>query len=94
MIPTPPHKKTSLTAVLLSVSLLFAAAVSNAEELIARGSTWLYMDDGSDLGTAWRATDYDDSDWRSGPAQLGFGDGDEATTLSKWTHYLLLPSSL
>ena len=82
MNPTPPHKKTLLIVVLLSVSLVFAASVANAEELIARGSTWLYMDDGSDLGTAWRATDYDDSDWESGPAQLGFGDGDEATTLA------------
>ncbi len=81
MIP-PRTDKYLLTVVLLNVILIFGASVSNAEELIARGSTWLYTDDGSDLGTAWRATDYDDSGWASGPAQLGFGDGDEATTLS------------
>ena len=74
--------KSRLSIVLLSVFLLFLASVSSAEELIAKGSTWLYVDDGSDLGTDWRETDYDDSNWQSGPAQLGFGDGDEATTLS------------
>ena len=75
--------KSSLAIALLSVFLLFGGgSVSHAEELIARGSTWLYVDDGSDLGTAWRATDYDDSSWDSGAAQLGFGDGDETTTLT------------
>ena len=78
---THPHK--SILAVVLStVFLLFTTLSASAEELIAKGSTWLYQDDGSDLGTAWRETDYDDSDWKSGPAQLGFGDGDEATDLA------------
>ncbi|HKG81120.1 MAG TPA: metallophosphoesterase family protein, partial [Pyrinomonadaceae bacterium] len=35
----------------------------------------------SDQGTAWRATSFNDLTWPSGPAQLGYGDGDEATTL-------------
>ncbi|MCY4127701.1 MAG: HYR domain-containing protein [Gammaproteobacteria bacterium] len=74
--------KSSLAIALLSVFLLFTASVSNAEHLIEKGSTWLYIDDGSDLGTAWRETDYDDSSWSSGAAQLGFGDGDETTTLT------------
>jgi hypothetical protein len=50
--------------------------------LVPDGSTWRYLDDGSDQGTAWRETDFDDSGWASGPAQLGYGDGDEATTVS------------
>ena len=51
-------------------------------ENIALGSVWRYLDDGSNQGTAWRARNFDDSSWASGPAQLGFGDGDEATTIS------------
>ncbi|MCY3624067.1 MAG: metallophosphoesterase [Gammaproteobacteria bacterium] len=51
-------------------------------ELISVGSTWSYLDDGSDQGTAWRELDFDDSGWESGAAQLGFGDGDETTVLS------------
>ena len=31
---------------------------------------------------SWRASDYDDDAWSSGPAQLGYGDGDEATVVS------------
>jgi len=47
------------------------------------GSAWLYNDSGANLGTAWRGAGYDDSSWSNGPAQLGFGDGDEATVTIK-----------
>ncbi|HKX61263.1 MAG TPA: hypothetical protein VJS65_05455, partial [Verrucomicrobiae bacterium] len=50
--------------------------------LVSTGSTWRYLDTGSNLGTAWTAPSYDDSAWASGPAQLGYGDGDEATVVS------------
>ena len=46
------------------------------------GSEWRYNDSGTDLGTAWRTVDYDDSSWPVGAGQLGYGDGDEATVLS------------
>jgi hypothetical protein len=49
--------------------------------LVPAGSTWKYLDDGSDQGTAWRSIDYEDDGWLSGPAQLGYGDGDEATVV-------------
>ncbi|MCY4013429.1 MAG: hypothetical protein OXG82_12010 [Gammaproteobacteria bacterium] len=72
----------SLRAILLvAAALAFALPSANAEELIARGANWQYLDDGSDQGSAWRATDFDDSAWESGAAQLGFGDGDEVTEL-------------
>lgn len=50
--------------------------------LIAAGADWRFDDTGADLGVAWRATDYDDSSWSNGVAELGFGDGDEATVVS------------
>ncbi|GAB4581936.1 MAG: hypothetical protein Fur0022_46880 [Anaerolineales bacterium] len=50
--------------------------------LIPAGSSWKYLDDGSDQGTAWRALAFNDSTWAQGPAQLGYGDGDEATVIS------------
>ena len=50
--------------------------------VLASGSVWKYFDQGSDLGTAWRSSTYNDSSWSSGPAELGYGDGDEATTVS------------
>jgi chitodextrinase len=47
------------------------------------GDVWRANDTGADLGTGWRAVGYNDSAWKSGPSQLGYGDGDEATVL-KW----------
>jgi len=49
--------------------------------IFARGAVWSYLDDGSNQGTAWRQPGFDDSGWESGPAQLGYGDGDEATVV-------------
>lgn len=45
--------------------------------LVAAGSTWKYEDSGQDLGKGWRALDHDDSAWKSGPAELGYGDDGE-----------------
>lgn len=49
---------------------------------IASNSIWRYLDNGSDQGTAWRGTGFNDNTWATGPAQLGFGDGDEATVVA------------
>ena len=42
---------------------------------------WRYLDDGSNPGTTWRSRTFDDTAWKSGPAPLGYGDGDEATEI-------------
>ena len=49
--------------------------------LIPLGAVWKYLDNGSDPGKSWRDPGFDDSKWASGPAQLGYGDGDEATVV-------------
>ncbi|MGE9270371.1 MAG: fibronectin type III domain-containing protein [Verrucomicrobiales bacterium] len=46
------------------------------------GSVWKYLDDGSNQGVLWRASDFDDSGWSSGLGQLGYGDGDESTVVA------------
>ena len=58
------------------------AAAPTADVIIPKGSSWKYLDDGSDQGDAWREYSFDDSSWQSGIAQLGYGDGDEATVSS------------
>ena len=50
--------------------------------LISSGATWKFHDQGSDLGTAWIESGFDDSAWPEGASELGYGDGDEATTVS------------
>ena len=66
----------------------FPAATSNSGggggpvNYIADNATWKYLDDGSNQGTSWRTTGFDDSGWSSGPAELGYGDFDEVTTVN------------
>ena len=55
---------------------------NDSDTLISAGDTWNYLDNGSNQGTAWQAVAFNDSGWASGPAQLGYGDGDEATVVS------------
>jgi len=50
-------------------------------------SSWKYLYDGTDQGTAWRAYGFNDSSWGSGPGQLGFGDGDEDTDIGPKVNY-------
>ncbi len=60
-------------------AILASAAVFSQTILIASGSSWKYLDNGSNQGTAWVGNRFNDAAWASGNAQLGYGDGDEAT---------------
>jgi hypothetical protein len=52
------------------------------EMLVQSNAVWKYLDNGSNQSNAWYEVSYDDSGWNSGPAELGYGDGDEATTVA------------
>lgn len=54
---------------------------SGLTTLVGRGSVWHYLSDGGNQGTAWRALDFADGAWGSGPAQLGYGENDQATSV-------------
>lgn len=58
-----------------------AAAPAEGVTYLNTGSIWRYLDNGSNQGVAWRQPGFNDSTWRSGPSQLGYGDGDEATVV-------------
>lgn len=69
----------------LSALLLLCPAAATAQTvvtLVPAGSSWKYLDDGSDRGTAWRAPAFNDGAWAGGNAQLGYGDGGEATVIN------------
>lgn len=77
--------RTWIAAAALIAALLVPAtrtASGGITVLVATGSAWKYLDNGSNQGTAWRAPGFNDGAWASGPAQLGYGDGDEATVVS------------
>jgi hypothetical protein len=46
---------------------------------VSAGSRWKYLDNGSNQGSSWRLPGFADNTWAEGKAQLGYGDGDEAT---------------
>ncbi len=60
--------------------------LSGQTTLINYGENWSYYDAGNEPSPQgsndWNDTNYDDSNWSTGYAHLGYGDGDEATVLS------------
>jgi hypothetical protein len=50
--------------------------------LVNAGAQWKYLDDGSDQGSGWPASNYDDQTWSAGPAILGYGRTGIATPVS------------
>ena len=74
-----------LIACRLSFGYLFLCLPSLASAqtiIVPYGSTWKYRDNGSDQGTTWRASGFNDASWSSGSGELGYGDGDETTVVS------------
>src|ERR1043166_3404897 len=65
-----------------AINTLLCPSCPATFSVVPVGATWRYLDNATDQGTAWRSTNFNDSTWASGPAQLGFGDGDEATLVN------------
>lgn len=82
-----PAKSTSQSVMTIVLQLFALSIISGTlsaaqTTFISQGSLWKYLDNGSDQGTGWRLLSFDDSAWNAGNAQLGYGDGDEATVVS------------
>lgn len=72
---------------LLAAVFIFCAMAAKSQSIadvtiVAPGSSWKYLDNGSNQGTGWKATTFNDGTWLSGNAELGFGQGDESTIVS------------
>jgi hypothetical protein len=78
------HQPLKKSALFLTTFFLAIPSLSGQAKtvFVPTGATWKYHDLGKDLGNSWRSPTYNDSSWKSGKAQLGYGDGDEVTTLS------------
>ena len=68
----------SLDATLMDVSREFSLTNVRDDVLIPFGGTWEYSDGPTPPAADWRTTT---GGWSSGDAQLGYGEGDETTTL-------------
>ncbi|HVE61522.1 MAG TPA: metallophosphoesterase [Chitinophagaceae bacterium] len=72
-----------LKIVLPILAILYSTFQSFSQTtFIAAGSSWKYLDNGTDQGTAWRGVGFNDAAWASGNSELGYGDGGEATTIN------------
>ena len=69
-------------AELTGVSRAYRVPQQSPHVLIPLGAIWKYPDPSTNFGSAWTNLGFDDSGWRSGPAELGDGDGDEATVIN------------
>jgi hypothetical protein len=58
-------------------------------QIVYYGCDWKYFDlamaPPNQSGVTWKQAAYNDVSWTSGPAELGYGDGDEATVISSAT---------
>lgn len=76
----------------LRVGAMDAYDAGNGTVLLSEGATWSWFATGALPVGGWASPAFDDSTWNSGPAPLGYGNGDEATTVpfgadptQKWT---------
>ncbi|HNM46016.1 MAG TPA: metallophosphoesterase, partial [Candidatus Sumerlaeota bacterium] len=72
--------------------IAICAMIAHADDvsLIPANSRWRYLDDGSDQGTAWRSTDFDDRGWKLGRSKFGYGDNNETTLIDYGTSTTLV----
>ena len=69
-------------ALLATMALLQLACAANAAtNLVAAGSTWRYLANGTGPNASWTTMGFDDSAWLNGVAKLGFGGDGEVTTI-------------
>ncbi len=62
-------------------ALIYNAGLTT-DTVLPAGSTWKYLASANAPVSSWKNAGFNDTSWLSGPAQLGYGDGDEATVVS------------
>jgi VCBS repeat-containing protein len=88
--PDPPTANNDTYTAVKNTPMVVSATATGTttEEILPYGSAdWHYFDSlvpaNRDQGTAWRTDAYtENADWEVGAAELGYGDGDEATQIN------------
>jgi hypothetical protein len=68
--------------VAFAAPLVLASSTNPPITLIARESLWRYWDNADAPGPFWKTVAFADEGWPLRPAQFGYGEADEATSLS------------
>src|ERR1043165_6605170 len=58
----------------LGLALQSTPVSASIDTLVPTYSVWKYLDSGTDQGTNWITPSFNDTAWKSGPAELGYGD--------------------
>ena len=67
---------------LLFLCVISLASTARADDILVDiGATWTYLDDGTNPPADWRSEGFSETGWETGPAELGYGDNDEATVV-------------
>ena len=66
---------------LFNLFLFAYCLVAKENLLVPSGSEWRYFDEGHDLGAKWQQPGFDDSQWKSGVAPIGYGDKGLGTSI-------------
>jgi hypothetical protein len=88
----PPNGTHLLTAVALVSGIQYTSptvrvlvespsAPPVVQSLIVANATWRYLAQATAASASWASPSFNDAAWPSGPAELGFGDGGEATVV-------------
>ena len=76
-------------ALFIGLMILFISPINSQTTLVSFGSNYAYYDNQNQPadqgGDDWNDSNYDDSSWSTGNAHLGYGDGDEVTTVNNNT---------
>jgi len=80
VVTNPAGAATSAPAILMVLPYVTNVA------LIRTGAVWRYLYPTTNFGVAWRQPEYNDTGWASGPAPLGYGNGNEATAIALPSH--------
>lgn len=75
----------ALTIVLFTIATqgIAVASVRHWEALVNASDTWSYFEGNSPVPGNWNTLAFNDSNWKTGQGGLGYGDGDDATTVEQ-----------
>lgn len=62
-------------------ALTYIPSTSSEALVPMYAANWKYLGDGTNPGSNWNADAFNDTAWPTGTAELGYGDGDEATVI-------------
>lgn len=76
------EKKRNLLFCIIFVFAICINVQAQTISIIPAASSWKYLDNGSNQGTAWRTPLFNDSAWAQGNVEPGYGNNDETTPVA------------